>query len=68
MTEQELKRAKVGDRVKFQPIADGDDGYSEGNITLITGRRYEVTWDDGEVYSYRTDPASQVKPLSQVSS
>ena len=48
MTEAEIKRAKIGDRVKFVPLP-GDAGEpSEGEITHKLGSRVEITWDDGE--------------------
>lgn len=48
MKEAEIKRAKIGDRVKFVPL-DHDAGEpSEGVITHKLGQRVEITWDDGE--------------------
>jgi len=61
MTEQQVARAKIGDRVKFVPLEDGE--YSEGTITHKLGKRIEVSWDDGETNSYAADPASRVYPI-----
>lgn len=59
MTEADLKKAKIGDRVKFVPINDGGE-YSEGVLTGKLARHFEVTWDDGAIFSYATSPASCV--------
>lgn len=59
MTEADLKKAKIGARVKFEPIGNGGE-YSEGTLTAKLDRHFEVTWDDGDVFSYSTDPASRV--------
>ena len=48
MTEAEIKKAKIGDRVKFVPLKHDAGEYSEGNITHKLGQRVEITWDDGE--------------------
>ena len=47
MTEAEIKRAKIGDRVKFVPLENDAGDYSEGKITHKLGQRVEITWDDG---------------------
>jgi hypothetical protein len=49
MTEAEIKRAKIGDRVMFKPLSADAGEYSEGNITHKLGSRIEITWDDGEI-------------------
>ena len=48
MKESEIKRAKIGDRVKFVPLPGDAGEYSEGKITHKLGQRVEITWDDGE--------------------
>jgi hypothetical protein len=47
MTEQQIKQAKIGDRVKFVPLAHDAGAYSEGTISHKLGSRVEITWDDG---------------------
>lgn len=60
MTEEQIKRAKIGDRVKFVPLDHDAGEYSEGKITHKLGSRVEITWDDGEVYSMDANSASRV--------
>lgn len=60
MTETEIRRAKIGDRVKFVPLEHDAGDYSEGVITHKLNSAVEVTWDDGDVSSFRSDPASRV--------
>lgn len=48
MTEEEIKRAKIGDRVKFVPLEHDAGEPCEGEITHKLGQRVEITWDDGE--------------------
>jgi hypothetical protein len=60
MTEAEIERVKIGDRVKFVPLEHDAGEYSEGTITLKTSRKVEITWDDGEVYHYAAGPQSRV--------
>jgi hypothetical protein len=62
MTEAEIKKAKIGDRVKFVPLDHDAGDYCEGTITHKLGKHVEITWDDGEVYSTGANPASQVRP------
>ena len=60
MTELEIKRAKIGDRVKFVPLDADSDAYSEGTITNVLHKAVEVTWDDGTVIAYRANNGSRV--------
>ena len=43
----EIKRAKIGDRVKFVPLEHDAGEPCEGSITHKLGERVEVAWDDG---------------------
>jgi hypothetical protein len=45
---------KVGTKVKF---VSESGPIEHGTITHVLGKRFEVTWNDGESYSY-TDPVS----------
>lgn len=44
-----MSKFKVGERVKY--VSDGQ-ATDFGTITHVLGERFEVTWDDGETYSY----------------
>jgi hypothetical protein len=49
MTDAEIRKAKIGDRVMFKPLSADAGDYCEGTITHKLGKRVEITWDDGEV-------------------
>jgi hypothetical protein len=51
MTEAEIKKAKIGDRVEFVPLSHDAGTYRKGTITHKLGQRVEITWDDGEICS-----------------
>jgi hypothetical protein len=63
MTEAEIEKAKIGDRVKFVPLDHDAGDYCEGTITNKLGTHVEITWDDGEVCLTEANPASQVRPM-----
>ena len=56
-----MDKFKLGDRVVY--VSDGPDGGCKGTVTHVLGKRIEVSWDDGETYSY-ADPVS-VRLLKQ---
>jgi hypothetical protein len=49
MTDAEIRKAKIGDRVMFKPLSADAGEYCEGTITHKLGKRVEVAWDDGTV-------------------
>jgi uncharacterized protein YodC (DUF2158 family) len=41
---------KVGDKVIYK--SEGPDNGCRGTVTHVLGKRFEVTWNDGEAYTY----------------
>lgn len=62
MTKEQIKCAKIGDRVKFIPLEHDAGEYSEGTITHKLTNHVEITWDDGEIMSYEGRDGSRVFP------
>lgn len=46
MKAAEIKQAKVGDRVKFEPRVHDAGEYCEGTITAVGRDEVTITWDD----------------------
>lgn len=49
MNYRDMKRAKIGDRVAFKPLAHDDGEYAEGTIVEFSPshRKCTVVFDDG---------------------
>lgn len=52
---------KTGDRVIYD--STGPDNGAKGTVTHVHGLRIEVTWDDGESYSYVTWGGSCIRKI-----
>ncbi len=50
-------RFKIGDPVVYKSEGLPDE---KGIVTHILGKRFEVTWSDGEVYSYNDWAGSSI--------
>lgn len=51
---EEIRRAKVGDRVKYEPRNADEGEYCEGTVTGVGDLWVEISWDDGvDRTSYR---------------
>ena len=65
MTETQIAKAKIGDRVKFAPLSHDAGEYCEGTVTHKLGSKIEITWDDGEVYAYGPMPGTRIFPIDK---
>lgn len=48
MKEADIKRCKVGDRVRFKPLIRDAGDACDGTITAKRGTEVDIAWDDGE--------------------
>lgn len=53
---------KVGDKVVYK--SEGPDNGACGTVTHVLGKKFEVTWSDGEAYTYEDWPGGCVHKLA----
>lgn len=60
MTANEMKRAKVNDRVKYEPLTHDAGDYCEGTIVDVGPDSITIAWDDGETHLAKPSSYSRV--------
>ena len=54
---------KVGDKVEWTGSSDTGQ---KGTVTHVIGKRFEVTWSDGEAYTYEDWSGGSVRKAKAV--
>lgn len=50
---------KIGEKVIYR--GSGPDKDCRGVVTHVLGKKFEVTWSDGEAYTYEDWPGGQIE-------